>query len=54
MTVVEEPPAPIVALPGARADLKVEVKARKGIIDVGIVCPVVARQYTHVHPQVKL
>ncbi len=56
MTVVEEPPAPTATLPGARADLKVEVKARKWLIDVVIVCPatksVVARQYTHVHPGV--
>ncbi len=36
---VEEPPAPTEALPGARADLKVEVKARKWLIDVAIVCP---------------
>ncbi len=50
VTVVEEPPE---ALPGARADLKVEVKARKWLIDVAIVCPatksVVARQNTHLH-----
>ena len=39
VTVVEEPPAPTEALPGARADLKVEVKARKWLIDVAIVCP---------------
>jgi hypothetical protein len=60
VTVVEEPPAPTEALPGARADLKVrvrvEVKARKWLIDVAIVCPatksVVARQNTHVHPGV--
>ncbi len=32
VTVVEEPPAPTEALPGARADLKVEVKARKWLI----------------------
>ena len=38
VTVVEEPPAPTEALPGARADLKVEVKARKWLIDVAIVC----------------
>jgi hypothetical protein len=53
VTVVEEPPAPTEALPGARADLKVEVKARKWLIDV---CPatksVVARQNTHLHPGV--
>jgi hypothetical protein len=30
---------PGVPLPGARADLKVEVKARKWLIDVAIVCP---------------
>ena len=48
VTVVEEPPAPTEALPGARADLKGEVKARKWLIDVAIVCPaVVARQNTH-------
>ncbi len=56
VTVVEEPPAPTEALPGARADLKVEVKARKWLIDVAIVCPatksVVARQNTHLHPGV--
>ena len=56
VTVVEEPPAPTEALPGARADLKVEVKARKWLIDVAIVCPatrsVVARQNTYVHPGV--
>jgi hypothetical protein len=56
VTVVEEPPAPTEALPGARADLKGEVKARKWLIDVAIVCPatksVVARQNTHVHPGV--
>ncbi len=44
------------ALRGAWADLKVEVKARKWLIDVAIVCPatksVVARQNTHVHPEV--
>ncbi len=39
VTVVEEPPAPTEALPGARADLKVEVKARKWLIDVASVCP---------------
>jgi hypothetical protein len=37
-------------------DLKVEVKARKGLLDVAIVCPatksVVARQNTHLHPGV--
>ncbi len=53
---VEEPPAPTEALPGARADLKVEVKACKWLIDVAIVCPatksVVARQNTHLHPGV--
>ena len=41
---------------GARADLKVEVKARKWLVDVAIVCPatksVVARQNTHLHPGV--
>ncbi len=56
VTVVEEPPAPTEALPGARADLKVEVKARKWLGDVAIVCPatksVVARQNTHLHPGV--
>ncbi len=55
VTVVEKPPAPTEALLGARADLKVEVKARKWLIDVAIVCPatksVVARQNTH-HPGV--
>ena len=39
VTVVEEPPAPTEALPGARADLKVDVKARKWLVDVAIVCP---------------
>jgi hypothetical protein len=56
VTVVEEPPAPTEALQGARADLKVEVKAPKWLIDVAIVCPatksVVARQNTHLHPGV--
>jgi hypothetical protein len=37
-------------------DLKVEVKARKWLTDVAVVCPatkpVVARQYTHVNPEV--
>ncbi len=40
----------------ASADLKVEVKARKWLTDVAIVCPttksVVARQYTHINPGV--
>ncbi len=53
LPVVEEPPVPTATLPGARADLKVEVKARKRLIDAAIVCPatksVVARQYTHVN-----
>jgi hypothetical protein len=39
VTVVEEPPAPTEALPGARADLKVDVKARKWLVAVAIVCP---------------
>jgi hypothetical protein len=39
VTVVEEPPAPTAAPLGARADLKVEVKARKWLMDVAIVCP---------------
>jgi hypothetical protein len=39
VTVVEEPPAPTEALPGARADLKVDVKARKWLTNVAIVCP---------------
>jgi hypothetical protein len=34
VTVVEEPLAPTAALPGERADLKAEVKARKWLIDV--------------------
>jgi hypothetical protein len=42
--------------PAARADLKVEVKARKWLTDVAVVCPatksVVARQNTHLHPGV--
>ncbi len=50
------PRRPTEALPGARADLKVEVKARKWLTDVAIVCPatksVVARQNTHLHPGV--
>ncbi len=36
--------------------MKAEVKARKWLVDVAIVCPatksVVARQYTHVNPGV--
>ncbi len=52
----EELPAPTTALPAARADLKVEVKARKWLRDVAVLCPatksVVAKQYTHVHPGV--
>ena len=39
VTVVQEPPAPVPGLAGARADLKVEVKARKWLIDVAVVCP---------------
>jgi hypothetical protein len=39
VTAVEELPAPTAALPGARADLKVEVKARKWLIDIAIVLP---------------
>ncbi len=39
VTVVEEAPAPTEALPGARADLKVEVKARKWLIDVATRVP---------------
>jgi hypothetical protein len=38
VTVVEEPPAPTAALPGARADLKVEVKARKWLRDTSPSC----------------
>ncbi len=53
LTVVEGPPARREALPGAGADLKVELKARKWLTDTAIVCPatksVVARQNMHVH-----
>ncbi len=53
VTVVKEQPAPTEAHPAARADLKVEVKARKWLIDVAVVCPatksVVAKQYSRVH-----
>ncbi len=56
VTVVEELPAQTATLPGARAELKVEVKARKWLVDVAIVCPatksVVARQNTHANPRV--
>ena len=56
VTVVQEPPAPVPGLAGARADLKVEVKARKWLIDVAVVCPasksVVERQKSHVNPGV--
>jgi len=56
VTVVQEPPAPMPGLAGARADLKVEVKARKWLIDVAVVCPasksVVERQRSHVNPGV--
>ena len=38
-TTYQEPPAPVAGLAGARVDLKVEVKARKWLIDVAVVCP---------------